>query len=410
MAEHQLSPLPESPASTRAFDSTSRWLDSQNHELSLFDSLTKEDGWRSASWPSPDWLLQMPEVVSFPMNKPSSQADADALDQWVTESFTKYAQHALYISGDGGEEDVCKVVEELVPVLSIGLHEIVRQVSQHCVERGVVLDKIWRTYVKLFECALSEAKASLKRSQDKCARVAQEREKAQKELADLIVKNPEQLESLAASLTTKFSTWLVGLEDRLEEVKAENASLRKILETSKENVRVWFPNFPLYKDSPLKAQLQAHTSTYPVPGGVEHKIAGEFMRIMMAMDMEGRRRFSYYTSSLLGLQSTRLKAEESVETLRDRRDKNRWKLEHFKARLLELQRQLEDAGGPDSSDSSSSSFSDFDSERDLRKSKVVASSSAVPFAASNDSSSCAAAFAANRASTVTFKPDPESSS
>ena len=64
----------------------------------------------------------------------------------------------------------CKV-QELVPVLSIGLNEVVRQapaisrtavgcvggvlsprvfsrkVSQHCLERGVVLEKIWRTYV-----------------------------------------------------------------------------------------------------------------------------------------------------------------------------------------------------------------------------------------------------------------------
>merc|ERR1719436_1057582 len=125
------------------------------------------------------WSNEMPEAVLFPSNKPSSRADAAILDQWITKAFESYAQR---IDGSNGEEDLTKIVEELVPVLSIGLHEVVRQVTQHCLERGVVLEKIWRTYVELFERALNDTRALLCRHKEKTARVEAELNRTRREL------------------------------------------------------------------------------------------------------------------------------------------------------------------------------------------------------------------------------------
>eukprot|EP00920_Eleutheroschizon_duboscqi_P028035 GHVT01068494.1.p1 GENE.GHVT01068494.1~~GHVT01068494.1.p1 ORF type:complete len:175 (-),score=32.00 GHVT01068494.1:3049-3573(-) len=59
--------------------------------------------------------------------------------------------------------DLTAAVDELVPLLSIGLNEAVRQVSHHCAERGLVIEKIWSTYVELFDRVLSEMRRTHER-------------------------------------------------------------------------------------------------------------------------------------------------------------------------------------------------------------------------------------------------------
>ena len=41
-------------------------------------------------------------------------------------------------------------IENLEVVYSSALKECIRQVSIDCKERGILLDKIWKSYVKLF--------------------------------------------------------------------------------------------------------------------------------------------------------------------------------------------------------------------------------------------------------------------
>ncbi|CAJ1445221.1 unnamed protein product, partial [Effrenium voratum] len=149
------------------------------------------------------WAQTMPEAILFPANKPTSRADAEVLHRWVTSSFQSYARrHAD--SKENIEEDLTKTVQELVPVLSIGLNEVVRQVSQHCLERGVVLEKIWRTYVELFEDALAEAREALRRQKEKTSKCEEELQRVRDEAAELKAKHPTQLDKLRQTLTTKF--------------------------------------------------------------------------------------------------------------------------------------------------------------------------------------------------------------
>ena len=39
-------------------------------------------------------------------------------------------------------DDLLQSAERLVPILTIGLHEVVRQASHSCAERGAVLEKV----------------------------------------------------------------------------------------------------------------------------------------------------------------------------------------------------------------------------------------------------------------------------
>lgn len=90
-----------------------------------------------------------------------------------------------------------------MPILSIGLNEVVRQVSQHCIERGVVLEKIWRTYVELFEESLAEAREALRRQKEKTSKCEAELQRIRDEATELKAKHPAQLEKLKQTLATK---------------------------------------------------------------------------------------------------------------------------------------------------------------------------------------------------------------
>merc|ERR550537_183969 len=144
------------------------------------------------------WSEEMPSVIMFPNNRPCSVADAVVLNQWVTTTLGRYADK---LSGSGAPDgNLSQVVDELVPILSIGLHEVVRQVTQHCLERGVVLEKIWRTYIELFERALSETRALLRFHKDRTMRVQEEHERVKLELGGVQRRHPEQIQKLSNTL------------------------------------------------------------------------------------------------------------------------------------------------------------------------------------------------------------------
>merc|ERR1719401_2652858 len=129
----------------------------------------------------------------FPSNNPSSRTDAVRLDAWITRSLEMYKK-----TSTGGKEDLARAVEDLVPILSVALHEIVRQVTHHCTERGLVLEKIWQTYVSLFNRVLHEMQASLKSEQEKTTTIHAVLLKTRKELEGLKKSHPDQMQNVIA--------------------------------------------------------------------------------------------------------------------------------------------------------------------------------------------------------------------
>jgi hypothetical protein len=316
------------------------------------------------------WSEDMPEAIMFPANRQSSRADALILDKWITKALLTYGRRSRelwssYTDGLGcgsgifgsrgefdngaahhetrddskdalsADKDLTRAVEELVPILSIGLHEIVRQVTQHCLQRGVVLEKIWRTYVELFEQALSQSRASLQRQRQKTNKMKAELERTERELHDLHGRQPEQIGQLSGTLEKKFVVRQQELEEQLKSTKDENAFLQNHLQERRISVQSWFPRYETYKDSVLKGVLDGVPVHNPSNSNAESRIAADYKRIISAMPPESRRRVGFFISSLLGLRGNQ-SAQDVEESLEERKTHNAFKITQLEDRLEEL--------------------------------------------------------------------------
>eukprot|EP00931_Biecheleriopsis_adriatica_P089032 TRINITY_DN63228_c0_g1_i1.p1 TRINITY_DN63228_c0_g1~~TRINITY_DN63228_c0_g1_i1.p1 ORF type:complete len:525 (+),score=145.50 TRINITY_DN63228_c0_g1_i1:47-1621(+) len=190
----------------------------------------------------------------FPSEKPSSRMDAVMLDTWITRSLQRYQETVSFSE----REDFTKTVEDLVPILSVSLHELVRQVKHHCSERGVALERIWRTYVELFHRVLKQLQESLRNQKKKTAEVNQELLEANQEFKALKKAHPEQMHQIISQLEVRFTQRQQGFEEELAEVEQENATLKMDLRNRHRELELWFPGFPSYQDSYMKALIPQH--------------------------------------------------------------------------------------------------------------------------------------------------------
>lgn len=303
----------------------------QNVALSRSSSSTKDP----AAASSARWFEDMPPPVLFAGNKPSSKADAAMLNRYITNVLDNYA--AKLAAGEEPDTELSKRVDELVPLLSIGLHELVRQISQHCSERGVVLEKMWRTYVELFDRALAETRAMLRFHKMRTERVHEELQRTRNELEGVSQKHPEQISKLSKTLTAKFIQRQEELETSLKKIRHENGIMQQLKKSHKDSTRSWFPLFDAYKDCKFRAALEASPAGLPATTTPESRLAADFKRILMAMPLEARRRVGFFVSSLLGLRGTELlDSPETLESLQERKEHNNWRIGTLEDQIAEL--------------------------------------------------------------------------
>mmetsp|Transcript_41967 Transcript_41967/g.96344 ORF Transcript_41967/g.96344 Transcript_41967/m.96344 type:complete len:402 (-) Transcript_41967:121-1326(-) len=313
-----------------------RWLDREVQSVSSHVSSDLASGNSAGTSSSSRRLPDLPPFVLFPTDKPSSRADAVVLEKWITSALASYADRAPG-SGSLSEDDISTSVEHLVPILSIGLNEVVRQVTQTCSERGIVLEKIWRTYVKLFDRALEESKQSLQKHRHKTVKLERQVSRIHQELSDAHERNPEQIEKLSGTLASKFAERITELEEHLSQLKLENADLKEKLEEHEELVDTWFPRFDMYKASPIAKDLAVTEAGTPTIVTPEAGMAVDFKRILSCIPEERRRKVGFIVSSLLGLRAADMGAE-TMEALQERRDHNRRKVRQLEQRLSELKK------------------------------------------------------------------------
>lgn len=187
----------------------------------------------------------------FPSNSPSSREDAVMLDAWITKSLSKYATGG---EGEGADskEGLAQAVEDLVPILSVALHEIVRQVTHHCPERGTVLENIWTTYVELFDRVLQQMRSSLREQKLKTHEVVHQLSEAKRSLRRLRKEHPERLRAVIEELESKFMNKQRDIHAKIHEAENENTRLKEELRTHQRLMDVWYPGFVLYQDSHIK--------------------------------------------------------------------------------------------------------------------------------------------------------------
>lgn len=315
--------------------SMSRLLDHRTQSVSTFASSAQSMGLGSALSSKAWWSEEMPSPILFPTNKPSSRADATILNHWITNVLDRYAERMA-----GGHEQtttLTQMVDELVPILSIGLHELTRQVSQQCAERGVVLEKIWRTYVELFDRALAETRAMVRFHKTRTQRVVEELSHTSDDLTEVKQKHPEQLQKLSSTLSKKFVQRQEELDGLLKSVKHENTIMQQLIDEHRNSLKAWFPLFDKYKNSPYHITLKTACPELPSTTTPESRIAADFKRILVAMPNEARRRVGFFVSSLLGLRGTELvENPETIESLTERKDHNSWKIGLLEQRIKEL--------------------------------------------------------------------------
>lgn len=284
----------------------------------------------------------MPSPMLFPLNKPTSKADAAVLNRWVTGVLDRYAERMA-----AGEEETTALsqrVDELVPLLSIALHELVRQVNQHCMERGVVLEKIWRTYVELFDRALAETRTLLRFHKARTSRVNDALQNTDGDLRQLQQKFPDQVAKLSRTLSVKFVQRQEDLEATLKKLRHENQIMAQLIRTHTDSTRSWFPLLDKYKNSVFKQALKGIPAALPATTTPESRLAADFKRILLAMPVEARRRVGFFISSLLGLRGTELLDNpETIESLTERKEHNVWKIGLLEQRILELKGETWDS-------------------------------------------------------------------
>jgi hypothetical protein len=283
----------------------------------------------------------MPSPVLFATGKPSSKADAAILNRWITDVLDRYAEKMA--AGEEESTSLNQRVDELVPILSLGLHELTRQVSKECAERGVVLEKIWRTYVELFDRSLKETRALLRFHKARSQRVSEALDETHEALAEVKQKLPSQMDKLHQTLSSKFAHRSEELESLLKSTKKENAAMEQLIEVHKDATKSWFPSFEKYSGSSHRVILQGACAELPSSTTPESRMAADFKRILLALPPEARRKIGFYVSSLLGIRGTELVDNgETVESLSDRIEHNTWKIGVMEEKIKALQeRQLQ---------------------------------------------------------------------
>ena len=115
------------------------------HFYTLFGE--EEDNWRYNE------RTRHFESVLFPSKVPAGRRDVLLLHAWVNDMIGRLKQTSASLK----EEEMLKDAQLL---FSVAFHEIIRQVSVNCLERGYLMGKIWWSEMELFNRLLQLARRS----------------------------------------------------------------------------------------------------------------------------------------------------------------------------------------------------------------------------------------------------------
>lgn len=225
-------------------------------------------------------------VKVFPSDAPSSRKDAVQLDKWVNRSLEGYRA----ARGAESKEDLVIAVEALVPILSVALHEVTRQVTHHCAERGRALEKIWKTYVGLFERVLVQMQGALRETRQKSATTQQELKSAKEQRRQLHQDHPHTITQRLKTLEEDFRAKHDRFQEGFHEEEEINGSLKKEFERKYKELEEWFPNFKKYENSSLRNHIspESRVSQYFNKFNSSRASKGDLKPVVAEEEQEGR--------------------------------------------------------------------------------------------------------------------------
>eukprot|EP00753_Platysulcus_tardus_P020701 PLAT8346.1.p1 GENE.PLAT8346.1~~PLAT8346.1.p1 ORF type:complete len:966 (+),score=525.09 PLAT8346.1:64-2898(+) len=192
-------------------------------------------------------------TVVFPALKPASRQDVALLERWLGEQMGKITeQFGERITSD----NMADVVQAAVPVLSMSLNELVRQVALHCSERGQLLDKTWKSFTQLFDAVLVEMKDTMDQYQTKMMDLMRENAQYRAELDKVHARHDEELAKVASDTERR---WAGRLKPLQAAVREKDEEIRRLQGLDMEFKR-WLPRWSIYRDSVLRSLLPAGDS------------------------------------------------------------------------------------------------------------------------------------------------------
>eukprot|EP00448_Togula_jolla_P021147 CAMPEP_0170573856 /NCGR_PEP_ID=MMETSP0224-20130122/2989_1 /TAXON_ID=285029 /ORGANISM="Togula jolla, Strain CCCM 725" /LENGTH=402 /DNA_ID=CAMNT_0010896473 /DNA_START=82 /DNA_END=1290 /DNA_ORIENTATION=- len=261
----------------------------------------------------------------FPSDQPSSRTDAVQLDAWITRCLERYQQS----SSCETKEELARAVEDLVPILSVGLHEVARQITHHCGERGVVFEKIWRTYVELFDRVLRQMQSSLQAQKQRTLEVQKELGVSRAELQEMKRGHPERMHAVIAELEGNFTLRQEFLEEELLASGAENMKLKQELQDHQTELETWYPSFQGYQDSYIKGQVPHYGASSAsrgrgprrLPDGgeaqeamlPEEAVAEDFKRLLAVLAPEKRKVIGQEVSHIMNASTAKAPATATAK-------------------------------------------------------------------------------------------------
>lgn len=186
----------------------------------------------------------------FPSANPSSRMSAIHLDDWITKKMSE--KNTELPGAKHSKDDLAATVDCLVPVLSKALHEVARQVTYHCSERGSALTKIWTVYVELFQRVLNQMQKALQDQRARTADLQADLNAAKNELDGLKKSHPADMYDVITKMETNFDEQQIEYDTLLEKTHEENERLEVLARVGQEELDSWYPGFDKYKDSYIR--------------------------------------------------------------------------------------------------------------------------------------------------------------
>ena len=184
--------------------------------------------------------------VVFPSMKPTGRHDVELLSNWLSQALGE-TNFQSNINNDNRSQ----IVRNQLSKLQIGFREVVRQVAVTCHERGVLLDKIWKSMSDLLEYVMQQMQTTIMSCESRMGELNLRAGKHESDLLGMKSRHNDEVSILTQTIGYKWG-------QRLETVKQALIKNEIELESSSQlvaQVKTWFPSFSTYAPTVLSSLL-----------------------------------------------------------------------------------------------------------------------------------------------------------
>ena len=232
----------------------------------------EELGSYTADW---DGYNELWQVTVFPAQRPDGREQIGHLRNCLNRMLRAEGQAAVSVGivppGTqpsllqilDGAPDADRTYRVLHSIFAAGMHEIARQVSCNCAERGQLMMNVWSSVEALRERMLEIREERVRKAERETEQVKKDLAHAQERLQAL-----EDVESSNAQKDADLAKLMQSREQHLEMMKTLRAALASLEEqlrashasrkAAEAKLRTWLPHYDTYSSNAALEALEAH--------------------------------------------------------------------------------------------------------------------------------------------------------